>query len=222
MTNFNVQPMIEEDFTQQNAANAFRNYVELSAEMNMPVLKVSDLLDDETETEYKSGNNEHSFFTDFMINQPMDDVEAEKEIEQNKLDELAQDNARMAVDKIEDEIHKFWTSKRFIRTRIQEINEKNVYSFIGYMITVSESGSALGDIRNFITINEIKHLTSCLMRQAKNAGLIDITQYKRLRKTYSFINRIWSSNYKKKLDKKTTNEINKSLEEMFEELTKIY
>lgn len=121
-----------------------------------------------------------------------------------------------------DEVCKFWTSKDKIRKKINEINTKNVFNFIGYMISISESGTAIGELQKYSTCSDIKHLVFCLLKQAKNSGLVNLKQYLELKSAYSTITTICNINPAKKLDKNTFFTINTAIEEMYEELFKIY
>lgn len=195
-------------------AEALNNYLELAADMSMPVLKINDLLSDKQE---KTVERE-----EFNLNQPMKDEPVIEEPKIQKPNESIKAGARRIADAIQDEARKFWTSKRFIRNKINEINSRNAYSFAGYMITTSDTGTVIGDIKKYITCSEVKHLVFCLLKQAKECGLVNIAQYSKLKRAHMNITKIWNSNPNKKLDNKTFSQMNQALEDMFEELSKIY
>ena len=253
MANFNTA--FRRDFNQDDdgkkekvlKTDVLENYLELSSEMSMPVLKVDDLLKEENLTEesvkqlsepsVKLEQSDKSETTEVTEEKEIDTIrilpmqvssdssriiqEPEKVKIIPQLDINAQSMAHQIADRILAETHKFWTSKRIVRSKIREINRLSAYSFVGYMITVSESGSILGDIRKYITMEELKHLVYCLIKQAMDAGMVNITQYRHLRKEYNYINKLCSS-HKKRISKKFAESMNKVLEEMFEEMTKVY
>ena len=215
----------------QDKPQTLVNYMELSAQMSMPVLKVSDLID-----ETCSEKSEEQVAMEIPISEksieqininivPMqsDNISTEDFVDIPKLDINAQAYARKIVDNIEDEVHRLiWKRKGVIRSKIKEINIRNAYSFVGYIRTVSDSGTVLGDIKRYITYSEVKHLMFCLMQQAKQAGLVNIAQYLRLKREYNNVTKLCSKKLNKKLDSKTALVMNTALENMYEEMTKIF
>ena len=124
------------------------------------------------------------------------------------------------ANRIEDELAKFWTSKRVIRSLIREINKRNVFNFVKNMLTISDSRTVLGDIRKYITYYELKHIVYSMLKAAEELGLSDSSKYKMMYKEYNIIAGVCSKNSGKKIDKKTLKIANLRLEALFEEMSK--
>ena len=247
MANQNTAAKIfeEENATQSNeltileAKSATANYLERSKEMNMPVLQVADLLSNEAEN-IESEENTADVVTEELPKRqkepqiielrPVEEIsiislgepktEEESAINQ-QIDNNSKSQAFRIVDKIMDETHKLWSSKRKIRSNILEVNQHSAYSFVGYMITTSDSGTVLNDIKGRITYKEVCHIIVCLLRQAKSAGLIDLTQYRALRREQSYILKKYSNSFFGEISKHDIEHINLVIEEMYQEMTKV-
>lgn len=245
----NYEAEIAEKQADLSVLEARANYLEHSSDVSMPVLRVADLLGDteeetsRVEEEAKTEKAENSVSLESAL-EILESTETQSiQLEEKsfdvsivpmtyELDELtnnippidsnAKSQAYRIADIITDEVHKFWTSKRKIRSNINEVNLRNAYSFVGYMITTSDSGTVLGDIKNYITYNEIVHIIVALSRQAKNAGLVDLTQYRKLKKEHNEILKNYASNLNKKADNRSIRHLNHVIEEMYQEMSKVY
>ena len=84
------------------------------------------------------------------------------------------------ANRIENEVARFWTRKNEIRSLINEVNKRNVFYFIKNMLTISDSRSIFGDIRKYITYNELKHVLYFMLEVAEELGISPTTLRKYL------------------------------------------
>ena len=196
------------------------DYLEYSASANIPIMNVSDLMEEYTQNQ-KTNDTSFQEIKIVKSDEPQkNDNISELKYSLRDLDDMAKSQAITLADKISDEINRFWTRKSAIRSTLSAIDRKNAYSFIRSMLNVSESRTVLGDIKNFISYTELKHLILAILKQADDVGAGNTFLFRQLKKEYDNVVKVWSRSPGKKPDNKTINTLNKRIEDLFEEMSK--
>ena len=151
----------------------------------------------------------------------LEPCEKQKKSEVPIIDGNAITDALKIADRVQDEAHRIWTSKNVICNKLLELNRRNAYTFVGYMITTSNSQSAIGDIKKYLTYDGLRHLIINLLKLAEDCDLQGSFQYKKLKKEYYKITKISSLSIFKSVNKKIAEECNLYIENLFFEMCKI-
>ena len=123
---------------------------------------------------------------------------------------------------IQIESHRFLLFRRWyvIRDNIKNITAKNVYNFIGYMITTSNSQTVLGDFKSSVNYDCLKHLVFCFLMYAKQIGYENTFQYRKLRKEYKIILKASTNSIFGNASRKIINDTNMFIENLYLEMNK--
>lgn len=125
------------------------------------------------------------------------------------------------ADKIQSEAHHWiFGRKHVIRNGLKNLNTKNAYNFIGYMITTSHSQSVLGDYKSAVNYDCLKHLVFCFMIQAKEFGYEETFQYRKLKKEYNIILKASNKSLFGNVSRKIMNETAMFIENLYFEMNK--
>ena len=124
------------------------------------------------------------------------------------------------ANRIEDELAKFWTNKQVIRSIIKEINKHNVLNFIKNMLTISNTMTVLGDIKNYISYSDLKHIVQSFLTAAEELGFSESSKFRMLVKEYRNINQACMVNANKSIDKNVLCVVNIRVEKLFEDISK--
>ena len=107
--------------------------------------------------------------------------EADRIASKPKVSEAARAEGFGIANKIQEELHDIWTDNDKIKAGFDRVNEKNVFSFVGKMLEVTDSHSVFGDSRKRIDAKQFRHVAACLLNQANSIGLGNSNEYKALK-----------------------------------------
>ena len=137
------------------------------------------------------------------------------------IDDKSRTQAFGIADTIKTETRKLWSSKKVIFDELKKLNDINSFNFIGYMLTIADSRTVLGDVRKNITNAGLRHIVSSFLNQAEKYNMNNTIEYKKLKKEYYLISRVAASSANKIVDKKIIAETNILLEDLYLEMTKV-
>ena len=125
------------------------------------------------------------------------------------------------AEKIQKERRKLLKSNNIIINEAMRLNRKTAYSFVKYMITVSDTQSPVGDLKKHINKNTLVHIVTSLLKQAEDCRLKNTFQYRKLKKQCDCIMQYRGFLFSKKVSNKLFNETNAYIENLYFELSKI-
>ena len=137
------------------------------------------------------------------------------------IDDTSRTQAFGIADTIKAETRKLWGSKKVIFDELKKLNDINSFNFVGYMLTIADTRTVLGDFRKNITNTGLRHIVSSFLNQAEKYNMNSKIEYKKLKKEYFLISRLACSSADKIVNKKIIAETNTLLEDLYLEMTKV-
>ena len=141
-----------------------------------------------------------------------------------KVSEKARAQGFGIASKIQEELHDTWTNNGTIKDELSRVNSSNAYSFVGKMLEVTDSHTVFGNIYKRVSSNDIRHVVSVLLGQAKNIGLENEPEYKDLLETYKFIKRryVEKNPTEPVYDRQDIEQLNIEVKRLYNRMSKVY
>jgi len=106
-----------------------------------------------------------------------------------KVSEKARAEGFSIANKIQEELHDFWTNDGTVERELYNVNSENAYSFVGKMMGVSDKHNVFGSFYKRVSASSVCHVVLSLLNQAKKIGLAKDPAFIKLEETYKFLER---------------------------------
>lgn len=128
------------------------------------------------------------------------------------------------ANKIQEELHDFWTNDSKIQYELWNVNYRNAYSFVGKMAAISDEHKIFGSFYKRVSSRDIGHVVTCLLRQAESLHLENDNAYKTLNDTYKFLKRRYISKDPTSSisDRRDVEELDIHIKHLYNVMSKVY
>ena len=141
-----------------------------------------------------------------------------------KVSESARAQGFGIANKIEEELHDFWTNNENIEHELNKVNSSNAYSFVGKMMAVSDNHNTFGSYYKRVSASSICHVVLSLLNQAKKIGLGKDNAYTTLQETYNFLKRQYQDKNPGDpiYDERDVQELDIQIKHLYNAMSKVY